>query len=312
MTRPFRIVLLSLASFGLLGVATEALAQDAGGGRPGGAGGPPPLPAPGQTPPPAESGGDASKGAEPAKAEGTKPAAGAVDEMVEVRGNRFKIRLKRGSVIHGILPKGLFWERQDLMGDYEPSKKGADGAGLRIQYVLGMDGDIFVLERDIAEIEDMGALSEEDRARIRERILADRRKIIEERERALRSELDRIRDMASEHPDGEGTGEAVKPEGDGSGMTEEEKAGEALLEEFPPTDWGPKRKSEILQAQTNGIFPNDREVIFLRSYSQWEKALERRRKLEAEKADREAREAAEKALRESSGGTETGNGKTGE
>jgi hypothetical protein len=286
----------------------SASAQDGGGRRPGaggGQGGPPPLPRPGENPVPVP-----APAPTPTPEEGETPATDAAKaEEIDVRGNRFKVKLKRGSVVHGVLPRGVYWERLDMLGDYVEAKKGDTGAGVRIQFVLGMEGDIFIQEKDIAEIEDLGALTEEERDRIRDRILSDRRRAIEARERSLREDLDRIRDMAAAGKAEDAAAEKAASEKAESGepvLTDEEAFGEQLLSRFSPETWGAKRKTEINQNQVNGIFPDHEEVEFLRNFSAWEKAYERRLRLEREKVEKEAKEAARKELEEKGEGTGEG------
>ncbi|HEU4395925.1 MAG TPA: hypothetical protein VFS92_10190, partial [Planctomycetota bacterium] len=66
----------------------------------------------------------------------------AVDTLVEVKGNRFRIKMVHGAQIEGVLAAGVRWEKIDEQGEYEECKETDKGAGLRLSYVLGMEGDI--------------------------------------------------------------------------------------------------------------------------------------------------------------------------
>jgi hypothetical protein len=60
----------------------------------------------------------------------------AVDTLVEVKGNRFRIKMTHGAQIEGVLASGVKWERLDERGEYEECKETDKGSGLRLSYVL--------------------------------------------------------------------------------------------------------------------------------------------------------------------------------
>ncbi len=252
-------------------LAAPALAQDGG-----------PAPAPKGAAPPA---------AAPAPQ-------GEVDTHVEVRGNRFRIKLRRGTQLEGLLPRGMAWEKMDQYGDYVEAKEGEKGAGLRVFYVLNMDGDIFIKRGDIEEggIKDLGAPTLEEVLALQQRIISQRKKVVEDREKALREEMTRLvasqkeeEKKAEEEAKGK-IGGGVKETGSGA-IADEVRKGDALLEKFPSPEWSKKRIEEILHRETiNHIFRNADEAEFISGYNLWKAALDRREKAEAEKKEGEKKE----------------------
>jgi hypothetical protein len=216
----------------------------------------------------------------------------------EVKGNRFSITLRTGGKVEGILPQGVRWEKRDQYGEFVEAAETEKGAGLRLNYVLNMEGDIFVQKKDIAEVKDLGALTDEQKLAIKDKVLANRKKALEEREKIFREEMARQGAAAKEaakeaEKEGKGKSEekgAEKKEGEGKG---EKKAaiseadmqkGDALLEKFPPSDWGPKRLKDILRREVvNGIFRSDEEAEFIVNFDLWKDAFERKAKEEDEK-----------------------------
>jgi len=188
----------------------------------------------------------------------------------EVKGNRFRLKLNRGSIIEGILPQGLHWEKQDVGGEYVDAAETEKGAGIRLQYVLNLDGDIFVQRADIAEIKDLGALTEEDKLQIQRQVLATRKKALEERERVLREEMAKMAaaGRAQLEQEGKSTEKKGTPAEKKAAMeAEEKKKGDALLVKFPPPDWGDKKLQEILRREVvNGIFRSEEEKEFIDNF----------------------------------------------
>jgi len=207
----------------------------------------------------------------------------------EVKGNRFRVTLKSGAKIEGLMPQGVAWEKRDELGDYVEATETEKGAGLRLNFVLSMEGDIFILKRDIEEVKDLGALTEEQKLAIKESVLAARKKILEEREKINREEMARIAAAAKE-ADGKG----AKGAADGKKETDADKKaakeakdrarGDELLKKFPDDEWNPKRIDEIQQRSVvNGIFPTRDEQEFIDNIALWKDAVARRDKAAAEK-----------------------------
>lgn len=197
-----------------------------------------------------------------------------VDTQVDVRGNRFSMKLSHGARIEGVLPQGKRWERLDEAGEYEECAETDKGAGLRLYYVLGMEGDIFIKKTDIVEIRDLGALTDEQMRAIREKVIAQRKKVIDEREKALREELKRMAEERKQE-------EARKSEEKGRKKAEEKaatdadvKRGEDLLKKFPPDQWSEQRAKDILHREiVNGIFRNAEEREFIDNLKEWKAAF---------------------------------------
>jgi hypothetical protein len=233
--------------------------------------GPAPAPAPADEGPAPE---DDTGGATGAKAE--------IDTNVDVRGNSFEIKLVQGARISGVLPSGKRWERLDQFGEYEECEENAKGAGLRLHYVLGMEGEIFIKRLDIAEIKDLGALSDEQKRLIRDQVIAQRKKLIEEREKALREELRRMAEEQRE-ADARAAEASGRKKAEERAVTEAEiKKGEDLLKKFSPDTWSEQRAKDILHREiVNGIFRNAEEREFIDNLPAWKAALERRKEAEA-------------------------------
>jgi len=244
-------------------------------------------PAPPPTPSP--EGGDPQPSPDPAPAgeeaaPSGKPAV--VDENVDVRGNRYRIKLTHGAQIEGVLPAGVKWERLDQFGEYEECKETDKGSGLRLSYVLGMEGDIHILRRDIADIRDLGALTDEEQRAIRDKVIAARRKVIEQREKALREDLRRMAEEQKAADARAGEDDAQRKAKEKAAEEKEIKKGEELLKKFPPDQWSEQRLKDILQREiVNGIFRNAEEREFIDNFKAWQAADTRRRAEEAKSGE---------------------------
>ncbi len=224
----------------------------------------------------------------------------------EVKGNRYRITLKSGAKIEGILPQGLYWEKRDQYGEFVDAKEGEKGALLRLNYVLNMEGDICINGADIGDIRDLGALTLEQKLAIQEMVLAARKKNIQERDRILREEM--ARQAAAARESGKETRKEEEKSGAKDGSAEkgekgtkkedvseaDQKKGDDLLAKYPPPEWGQKRLSDILRREVvNGIFRNDLEAEFIVNFQLWKDALARREKAEAEAEAKEKEEGGE-------------------
>ena len=205
----------------------------------------------------------------------------AVDTLVEVKGNRFRIKMTHGAQIEGVLAAGVRWEKLDERGEYEECKETEKGAGLRLSYVLGMEGDIHILRKDISDIRDLGALTDEETRAIRDKVIAARRKVIEQREKALREDLKRMAEEQKQADARAGDTEAKRQAKDKAAEDAEIKRGEELLKKFPPEEWSEQRMKDILQREiVNGIFRNAQEREFIDNFKAWMAADNRRRDIE--------------------------------
>lgn len=207
----------------------------------------------------------------------------------EVKGNRYQITLKSGAKIEGLLPQGVAWEKRDQLGEYVEAAETEKGAGLRLNYVLNMEGDIFIQKKDISEVKDLGALTDEQKLAIKEAVLKARKKILEEREKINREELARIA-AASKEADAKGakgageTKKATEEEKKAAKEEKDRKRGDELLKKFPSDEWSPKTIEEIKQRSViNGIYPTADEQEFIDNIALWKEAVARRDKEAAEK-----------------------------
>ncbi len=245
---------------------------------------------------------DPPEGAEEAPAPAA-PAAEEVDTRVDLKGNRFSVTLKNGNILVGVMPNGLVWEKPDELGIYTVAKDSDAGVGIRLYYVLNMDGDLFISRGDIGlddrrklQVRDLGELTEAQKAEIRERILSDRRKVIEDRETRINEELARItaeEEKAKEgEEDAEGEGDAEKkPDKEADEAAEDARRGDELLARFPDPDWSEKRLKEILRREVvNHIFRNDEERDFIDGFKLWKAALERKQAAEKGKTKEPVKE----------------------
>ena len=206
---------------------------------------------------------------------------GTLDTVVDVKGNRFRIKLTHGAQIEGVLASGVKWERLDEFGEYEECKETEKGAGLRLGYVLGMEGDILILRKDIADIRDLGALTDDEQRAIRDKVIAARKKVIEQREKALREELKRMAEEAKQADARAKDTEAQSKAKEKVSEQETIKKGDDLLKRFPPEEWSEKRMKDILQREiVSGIFRNAEEREFIDNFKAWQAADTRRRETE--------------------------------
>lgn len=219
-----------------------------------------------------------------------------VDTDVKVEGNRFRVKLRTGAVIEAVLPQGVVWEKINRYGDYVVAKEADRGAGIRLHFVLNLDGELFIKRSDIAEdengrplIRDLGELTPEQKAAIIQRVIAQRQKVLEERERALREELARLKAEQEKREGGSGEegvepGPGEKPPVPASRQDEEARRGDELLAKYPPPEWNEERLREILRREiVQHIYRTEEERVFIENFRIWKAALERKEKEEAEK-----------------------------
>jgi FKBP-type peptidyl-prolyl cis-trans isomerase len=209
----------------------------------------------------------------------------------EVKGSRFRLKLKNGNVVEGVLPEGLVWEKLGMGGEYDEATETEKGAGIRLHYALGMEGHIFILRADIAEMKDLGALTDEQRLAIQKQVLDQRRKAQEEREKAFRAEMDKLAKAEREQAKKEAEEAKAKAEGKTvekkpAASAADEARGDDLLKRFPAPEWGQKRLKDILQREVvNGIFRNDLEKEFIDNFKLWKDAYDRQLKAEGKEPE---------------------------
>jgi hypothetical protein len=232
---------------------------------------------------------DADTGARKGGSVGTSKAK--EEPAPEVKGSRYRLKLKNGNTVEGVLPEGLVWEKLGMGGEFDEASETEKGAGLRLHYALGLEGHIFILKTEIAEMKDLGALTEEQRLAIQRQILDQRRKAQDEQEKALRKELEKIaaaekaaQKQAEEEAKAKAAGKTVEKKPALSAS--EEARGDDLLKRFPAPEWGQKRLKDILQREVvNGIFRNELEKEFIDNFKLWKDAYDRQLKAEGKEPE---------------------------
>ncbi len=220
----------------------------------------------------------------PVRTEADEPAPSA--EVEPVRGIRYRVWLKSGRSMEGIVrAKGVF-EVLDREHGYRAADEDEEGAGVRFWFPRAQDGFIFVHLSGVKRLEELGELSsDEGRSIARARVAAAHRA---ERERfqirAMRAAEDAAEESAAEKPvaGGEPAAESGEPgaekppvaEGDGASDAASE-AGRmaALLVRFPPAKWTLDTPQEIRRRKVIlGLFPSDEEKAFLAVFDEWRPA----------------------------------------
>jgi hypothetical protein len=186
-------------------------------------------------------------------------------------GERAEIRMRNGMVLSGVV-KGRSFEV--LRGSHFYPAESADepGGGIRLWYALGLNGFFFVRHDSVEEIRFLGALSEEEVAKI----AAD----LEDAK--ARGEMERIRiaaEMAAKKvaakEDGEGEAQEPAP---APAAEEAPKRLDAdrlqkvrdLLKLYPPSEWKPSRLEEIKRRIVIlDVFPSEEERGFIDNYDLW-------------------------------------------
>lgn len=258
-----------------------------------------------------------------ASAPSAAPAGQAVQDVaIEIGGIRARVVLQRGTALEGLLPLGpAYWERPAPGFDYEETDASDPSAGLRLYFVLGMEGAIFFRKSDIAAVKDLGVISDEAAAAIRQNLLDARRKALEEKEARLKESLRRI--LGTERvedampakaapavpvpsapesvPSAGAPTAAPAPVASPAGapatgpMTKEDEArakaearrirGEELLAKYPPPDWSESRLETILWRERVAKIPPDAvEAPFVKESDLWIEALRRREAAEKKAA----------------------------
>ncbi len=227
------------------------------------------------------------------------------EPVAAIQGVRYRILLKTGRTIAGVVrARGVFEKPVAPIG-YDPAGQDDPEAGVRLWFPAQQDGFIFVGLDQIERLDEVGALSaDEGRAISRSRA--------EARDRAERERVERIRrieaierERAGSGTEGEGeegeaateggetgdggaTGSATGGGSDGSesrpAPTPERRVTDAereagklarLLVDFPPKRWTPESPAEIQRRKVVlGLFPSDEERRFLEVFPQWKRAYD--------------------------------------
>ena len=218
---------------------------------------------------------DPAPGREPVPAEAEEPQPAPPINVEPVRGIRYRVWLKSGRSMEGIVrAKGVFEVHESDTG-YRPADDDEAGAGVRFWFPKAQDGFIFMPVSAMERLEELGELSTDDgRSIARARVDAAQRA---QRERfhikTLRAADEDAEAEAAAAQAEQGAEEALEEEI----VTEEVAAGEmaALLLRFPPDRWTLDRPKEIERRKVIlGLFPSDEEKDFLAVFDQWKIAYE--------------------------------------
>lgn len=256
-----------LAAILLLAVGTPAFAQES------------------TKPDPAKPGADAGSEAPEAGDEEEK------EPLAPVTGEKVRVRIRPGVEMSGVVKERqyeVFKENRYIPVD-DPE---TPGAGLRVYFVTGLNGFLFVRADQIIEVTFSGALTREEGLKLAEGLEAEKRRAVEEKALAA-AEMQRRRAAAkaAREKAGDGAGASETPgrppraaggaPGKPVDMSASEKALKIreLLIRFPPEDWKPSRLDEIKRrAIVLDIFPNEEESAFIDNYDLWEEGYEMWRK----------------------------------
>jgi hypothetical protein len=227
---------------------------------------------------------DPAEATEPVKDDTPKaePKAEPVPEPVvdpdPVQGVRYRVELKSGSVIEGVvLAKGVF-ERRARIGGYVSADDTDPGCGVRLWFPAKQNGFIFMPLAYVARMDELGSLSVDEGKKIARAQIAAKSRADTERSqiRAMRIVTEQAASEAAAD-EAAATGEAeaiasVKPRA--APLNEQESAQAAhlasLLITYPPTRWSPDTPAEIERRKVVlGLFPSEEEKAFLASFDDW-------------------------------------------
>lgn len=208
-------------------------------------------------------------------------------------GRTATVKLKTGRSLSGAVLADGVWEKRDASGAWSAAKREDAGAGVRVWYVDGLDGYLFVRAADVQDVVVEGAWGDaekkaQDKLRAdAERRAADERKALAEK----RARQDAADAKAAE--DASRTAGAVA-EAKAKAAEEAKIAGwKALLAEFPEDKWKVESPEEIRRRSVVvGVLPNAEERRFLAVFADWKAATEWKKADDEKKAKEKAAAAA--------------------
>jgi hypothetical protein len=208
---------------------------------------------------------------------------------------KVEVRLRNGKAVNGVARGGRLVEKLERMGFVPASETAEIGSGIRLWYVLQINGFIFVDYRDIEEVRVQGPVPSEEASSLTRSILDMRKedeefrakriaevKAIESESRRVREDEERAKSDKAGGPGEEGGAGTEAPRDDDAATVPPEERmrraeeGRALLKKFPPEDgWTPDRRKSILRREeVLGLEPTDAEKEFLRGYERWKAAFD--------------------------------------
>lgn len=199
------------------------------------------------------------------------------------------VKLKTGRSMHGaVLVEGV-WEKRDASGAWVAAKRDEAGAGVRVWYVDGLDGFLFVRAADVTDVSITGPFGDaEKRAAEKQRTEAERRAAEERKalaeKRAKQAEADAA--AAEEARKSEEAAAGARAKAEHEARVERWKK---LLDEFPADLWKVETPAEIDRRRiVMDLLPTAQEKRFLAVFEDWKLALEWKKAEDERKAKEKA------------------------
>jgi len=220
--------------------------------------------------------GDAATPPAPPPAQPAPPA----EPLQPTRGVRYKVTLKGGRSVSGIVTCAGVFERRDGVS-WVASEKDAPGAGIRVHYMRGQEGFVFIPCKSIRTVEATTELSEDEGREISEQRAAMGRRAEDERgqikrDRAARAEAAAAAAKGAAKGTAEPSPEASDKGGAPSADSVEESAVDriarfvALLQKYPPGEWTPESPKEIEHRRVvMDLLPSEKEKAFVLTFPEW-------------------------------------------
>ncbi len=202
--------------------------------------------------------------------------------LAPVHGTRYRVLLRNGRAVLGVVRVPGIFERRTIDGYQEVDRTQPD-AGVRLWWVRGQDGYVFVLAKQVVALDKLGELDEAAGREIAEQRVALERRAVDERDQLRRAREERReaeRAAAAAAAAGTaGTGPAAPPVDAAGGpvapspaMDAAAKLGRytALLQRYPPGRWTPETPKDIERRKVlMDLFPTAEEKEFLLVYPDW-------------------------------------------
>lgn len=209
---------------------------------------------------------------EEGKAPATQPAA---DASAPSRGARYKVTLRSGRSIVGVVTTASLYERRDG-SSWVQAEKDAPGAGIRLFFLRDQEGFVFIPTREIRASEKQSDLTEQEGKDLEKAHSNSAKRAADEREklrkdRQAREEAEKAKAAAAED---KAKGEGAEKTKSGGAATDDQIARyTALLAKYPPTKWSPDSPAEIEKRRiVMGLQPTDEEKAFVAVFEEWSKA----------------------------------------
>lgn len=208
--------------------------------------------------------------------EGKAPAAQpAADASAPSRGARYKVTLRSGRSIVGIVTTASMYERRDGAA-WVQAEKDTPGAGVRLFFLRDQEGFVFIPSREIRASEKQGDVTEQEGKELEKAHSNSAKRASDEREklrkeRQAREEAEKAKAAAAEDKSKSDGQDKAKG---GTATTEDQIARyTALLAKYPPSKWTPDSPAEIEKRRiVMGLQPTDEEKAFLAVFDEWTKA----------------------------------------